>query len=67
MTGCFITIEGGEGAGKSTAQKTLAELLRERGHAVTCTREPGGTHLAVAIRQTLLSIDGESRVEITEL
>ena len=67
MTGCFITIEGGEGAGKSTAQKTLAELLRERGHAVTCTREPGGTPLAEAIRQTLLSVDGESPVEMTEL
>jgi len=67
MTGCFITIEGGEGAGKSTAQKTLAELLRARGHAVTCTREPGGTPLAEAIRQTLLSIDGESPVEMTEL
>ena len=51
MTGRFITIEGGEGAGKSTAQAYLAERLAERGIAVLQTREPGGTPLAESIRQ----------------
>ena len=67
MTGRFITIEGGEGAGKSTAQTYLAERLAERGIVVLQTREPGGTPLAEAIRRTLLSIDGEHPVEMTEL
>ncbi len=67
MTGRFITIEGGEGAGKSTAQAYLAERLAERGIAVLQTREPGGTPLAEAIRQTLLRTDGEHPVEMAEL
>ena len=67
MTGRFISIEGGEGAGKSTAQAYLAERLAERGIAVLQTREPGGTPLAEAIRQTLLSTDGEHPVEMAEL
>ena len=67
MTGRFITIEGGEGAGKSTAQAYLAERLAERGIAVLQTREPGGTPLAESIRQTLLNTDGEHPVEMAEL
>ena len=67
MTGRFITIEGGEGAGKSTAQAYLAERLAERGITVLQTREPGGTPLAESIRQTLLSTDGEHPVEMAEL
>ena len=67
MPGRFITIEGGEGAGKSTAQAYLAERLAERGIAVLQTREPGGTPLAEAIRRTLLSTDGEHPVEMAEL
>ena len=67
MTGRFITIEGGEGAGKSTAQAYLAERLAERGISVLQTREPGGTPLAEAIRRTLLSTDGEHPVEMAEL
>ena len=67
MTGRFITIEGGEGAGKSTAQAYLAERLAERGIAVLQTREPGGTPLAESIRQTLLRTDGEHPVEMAEL
>jgi dTMP kinase len=63
----FITIEGGEGAGKSTAQRFIADKLAERGITTVQTREPGGTPLAEAIRQTLLSVDGEAPVEMTEL
>jgi dTMP kinase len=52
--GRFITIEGGEGAGKSTQVGRLAEALRARGHAVATTREPGGSPSAEAIRTLLL-------------
>ena len=63
----FITIEGGEGAGKSTAQRFITDRLTERGITTAQTREPGGTPLAEAIRETLLSVDGEAPVEMTEL
>lgn len=55
MAGRFITFEGGEGAGKSTQLKRLAEFLEGRGIAVVSTREPGGTPRAEAIRDALLS------------
>jgi len=67
MTGRFITIEGGEGAGKSTAQTFLADKLAAQGISVLQTREPGGTPLAEAIRRNLLSVDGEAPVEMAEL
>ncbi|MGB2419477.1 MAG: dTMP kinase, partial [Luminiphilus sp.] len=67
MTGRFITIEGGEGAGKSTAQTFLAEKLTAQGIPVLQTREPGGTPLAEAIRRNLLSVDEEAPVEMAEL
>jgi dTMP kinase len=50
----FIVFEGGEGAGKSTQSNALADYLRARGHSVVCTREPGGTPAAEAIRAVLL-------------
>ena len=65
--GRFITIEGGEGAGKSTAQTFLAEKLTAQGISVLQTREPGGTPLAEAIRRNLLSVDEEAPVEMAEL
>jgi len=52
--GRFIAFEGGEGAGKSTQARRLAEALRERGLEVVLTREPGGTDGAEAIRRLLL-------------
>ena len=57
--GRFIAFEGGEGAGKSTQAKLLAEALRERGIEVLLTREPGGTPGAEAIRELLLHPPGE--------
>lgn len=57
MTGRFITLEGGEGVGKSTQSRLLVEALRERGIECIATREPGGTPGAEAIRSLLL--DGE--------
>ncbi len=67
MSGRFVTIEGGEGAGKSTAQAFLAARLEASGHVVKQTREPGGTPLAEEIRRSLLSAEGEAPVALTEL
>lgn len=55
MRGLFITFEGGEGAGKSTQIRILADLLRASGHEVVVTREPGGSPGAEAIRHAVLS------------
>lgn len=53
--GSFITFEGGEGTGKSTQAARLAARLREEGHRVVVTREPGGSPGAEAVRHVLLS------------
>ncbi len=53
--GFFITFEGGEGAGKSTQVKRLADKLRARGLETITTREPGGSPGAEALRHVLLS------------
>ncbi len=50
----FITLEGGEGAGKSTQARSLAAALGAAGHDVLLTREPGGTAEAEALRSLLL-------------
>jgi dTMP kinase len=54
MPGRFVTLEGGEGVGKSTQAKALAAALRQRGIEVVVTREPGGSPGAEAIRALLL-------------
>jgi len=54
MTGFFIAMEGGEGAGKSTHSKRLAAWLESQGYEVLLTREPGGTPTAEKIRNILL-------------
>lgn len=53
--GMFITLEGGEGAGKSTQARRLAARLREAGHGVLATREPGGAPGAERLRELLLA------------
>lgn len=55
--GVFITLEGGEGGGKSTQAKLLADALRKRGYDVVLTREPGGAPGAEAIRELLVKGD----------
>jgi dTMP kinase len=54
-SGCFITFEGGEGAGKSTQLRHLAQKLRDHGVETVTTREPGGTPLAEKLREMLLA------------
>lgn len=54
VTGLFIAFEGGEGAGKSTQSKILAQSLQDMGYAVLRTREPGGTPAAEAMRTIVL-------------
>lgn len=54
MTGIFITLEGGDGVGKTTQSRLLAEWLEAQGYEVVLTREPGGTPLGVEVRQVLL-------------
>lgn len=59
MTGLFITLEGGDGVGKTTNADLLEEwLTTEQGQTVVRTREPGGTELGKAIRELLLHTPG---------
>lgn len=67
MRGRFITLEGGEGVGKSTNVTLVVELLRQAGHRVVATREPGGTPLAERIRDLLLEVRDEVVADETEL
>ncbi|MED3645615.1 dTMP kinase [Halalkalibacterium halodurans] len=55
--GCFITVEGGEGAGKTSALDAIEEMLRENGRSVVRTREPGGIPIAEQIRSIILDVD----------
>ncbi|MGE0658203.1 MAG: dTMP kinase [Reyranellaceae bacterium] len=64
--GRFITIEGGEGAGKSTQIRLLGDWLRERGISVLTTREPGGSPGAEAIRGLLVQGDADRWDGLTE-
>jgi dTMP kinase len=64
--GRFITLEGIEGAGKSTAARYLAEWLAARGIRVLTTREPGGTPLAERVRAIVLERGGELLTPLTE-
>lgn len=66
MAGRFITLEGGEGAGKSTQLKYLADRIRARGHQLVETREPGGSPGAEAIRALLLEGTGDRWTPPTE-
>ena len=57
VAGLFVTLEGIDGCGKTTQGRLLAESLRDRGHCVRLTREPGGTEAGEEIRELVLSRD----------
>lgn len=57
MAGFFLTLEGPEGAGKTTHTRLLARTLQEEGYRVVTSREPGGTRLGETIRSLLLARD----------
>ncbi len=65
--GCFITVEGTEGVGKTTNLDFIQSCLERQGIDVVRTREPGGTPLAEDIRELLLSPREEPVAELTEL
>jgi dTMP kinase len=65
--GLFITLEGGEGAGKSTAMTYVEQGLREAGVDIVCTREPGGTRLGEQLRETLLTPSEKGIDPVAEL
>ena len=65
--GFFLTFEGLDGSGKSTQLRKLAEHLQSQGHAVTVTRQPGGTHLGDRVRSLLLDSKTEHLDPRTEL
>lgn len=63
----FITLEGPDGSGKTTAMKRLVSELERRGIAVVATREPGGTFISDQVRQVLMSMDNRSMYPRTEI
>jgi len=65
--GLFITLEGIEGAGKSTQLGFLASLLETQGHEVVITREPGGTRTGERVREILLDNETQNLHPETEL
>ena len=67
IRGKFITLEGGEGVGKTTNLKFIKHYLEQHNTPVVTTREPGGTALAEKIRQLLLDNDSEAVSETAEL
>ncbi|MHC8519998.1 dTMP kinase [Rossellomorea sp. H39__3] len=66
MNGSFITVEGPEGAGKSTVLAVLAKRLEEDGVPVVITREPGGIKIAEQIREVILHTENTEMDERTE-
>lgn len=67
MTGKFISLEGGEGAGKSSAIQAIETWLQQQGIEYVLTREPGGTPMAEEIRELVLSARDEKVAPNTEL
>ena len=67
MKGLFISFEGGEGSGKSSAINVIKERLEADGHKVVITREPGGVSVSEQIRNVILAIDNHMSKETEAL
>ncbi len=66
MSGLFITMEGTDGAGKTTQINMLKDYLEGKGFKVICTREPGGTPISEKIREIILDKNNSEMEDITE-
>ncbi|WP_029072842.1 dTMP kinase [Kandleria vitulina] len=66
MRGLFITVEGGDGSGKTTAALRLIEKLKKEGYLVTYTREPGGVAIAEQIRDVIVDVNNKEMDAKTE-
>lgn len=67
MASLFITLEGGEGSGKTTHAHLLYQYLRDEGYAVVLTREPGGTRISDEVRKILLDPENTDILPLTEI
>ena len=67
MRGLFITLEGGDGAGKSTQINNLERFFKEKGLVVVLTREPGGTSIGEELRRILLDSNNGEMDDVTEM
>lgn len=67
MSGKFITFEGIDGSGKSTQAALFADFLRDAGHDVVLTKDPGGGKISAMIREILVNGDPDSMDGVTEL
>lgn len=66
MSGLFISMEGTDGAGKTTQINMLRDYLLDKGYNVVCTREPGGTDIGEKIREIILDKNNEKMCNMTE-
>ena len=66
MSGLFITLEGGDGSGKTTAAERLTRQLKNEGYEVTYTREPGGVKIAEQIRDVIVDVNNKEMDARTE-
>ena len=67
MRGLFITLEGGDGAGKSTQIRNIERFFDEKGLVVVHTREPGGTPISEKLRNILLDNSNTEMADVTEM
>ena len=67
MKGLFITLEGGDGSGKSTQIRNIEKYFTEKGLAVTHTREPGGPRISEKLREILLDTGNTEMEAVTEM
>lgn len=66
MKGLFITLEGGEGSGKTTAINGISEYFKKKGREVILTREPGGIKISEEIRNIILDVNNTMMTKETE-